>query len=94
VNVFLVTRTADPNDPRFSSNYLFNQFSKITPGKWETVSIPLSLFQSQNRGAKPLEESVPFKLIFTSTEPNRLLLVDRIWVTRGGSGQVEVRDAE
>ena len=90
INVFLVTRTSDPHDPRFSGNYLFDQFPSVEPGRWQTLTFPLGAFKRLHRNAKPLEESVPFQLIFTSTMPDRGLVIDRIWVTPTGSGQVEV----
>jgi hypothetical protein len=90
VNVLLVTRTTDPHDPRFSGNYLFKDFPRVTPGQWQTLSIPLSRFQRIHPGAVPLDEVVPYKLTFFSDAVDRGLVIDRMWITTDGSGDVEL----
>jgi hypothetical protein len=94
VNVLLVTRTSDPHEPRFSGNYLFKDFPQVAPGQWQTLSVPLARFQRIHRGAVPLAEVVPYKLTFFSDPPDRGLVIDRIWVTRDGPGDVELQDVE
>lgn len=92
LNVFLSTRTADPDDPRFAANFLFNEFPWIEPGEWQTASIPLAKFERQHRGNKPLHQLVPVRVVFVSPQPG--LVIDRIWVTSDGPGELEVNALE
>lgn len=92
INVFLLTRTgADP--PEFSSNYLFDAggWWSPTPGEWQTVTIPLAKFRRLSSGAVPIQQVIPFQLLFSSPETDRGLVIDRAWVTRGGPNVVKTR---
>lgn len=92
LNVFIVTRTPAPEDASFAANFMFNDFPRITPGKWLTATIPLSEFARQHRGTKELEELVPYRLVFTAE--HRGLIVDRVWLTTDGPGKVELKESE
>jgi hypothetical protein len=94
MNLFISTRTSDPNELRFSGNYLFKEFPTIAPGQWMTVSIPLAAFKPLDPGEGPMERVTPFQLIFSSTAPDRGLVIDRIWVTPDGPGEVTAKDIE
>lgn len=91
VNVLLVTRTADPHDPRFSGNYLFKDVPRVAAGQWQMVSIPLARFERIHSGVVPLDEVVPYKLTFFSDAVDRGVVIDRMWVTPDGLGEVEVK---
>lgn len=94
INILLVTRTADPHEPRFSGNYLFKDVPEVAADKWQTLSVPLSLFQRIHQGEVPVTEVIPYKLTFFSDAPDRGLVIDRIRVTPDGSGEVELKDVE
>lgn len=91
MNVLLVTRTSDPHEPHFSGNYLFRDFPSLTPGRWQTLSIPLAQFQRIHAGDVPVEDVVPYKLTFFSDGKDRGLVIDRIWVTPDGPGEVVLK---
>lgn len=93
INVFFVTRTSDPHAPRFSGNYLFNEFPWVEPGRWQTVSIPLAKFTRLHSGTESLEQLIPFMLILT-TAPETGLVVDRVWITPQGRDEVEIEAIE
>jgi hypothetical protein len=94
LNLFLITRTADPQNPRFCSNFIFKAFPKLPPGRWQTISIPLASFRKLSAGPETLEQVVPYHVIFNSTGPDRGLVIDRLWITPDGPGEVLVEDAE
>jgi hypothetical protein len=89
INVFLITRTSDPRDPRFAGNFLFNDFPKIEADRWHTATVPLAKFEWQHRAAKSLATLVPYKLTFVA--PERGLTIDRVWVTPDGPGEFELK---
>jgi hypothetical protein len=95
VNVFIMARS--PGPPRaYEINYLFNDliFSPPEPGRWKTVSIPVSKFNrlAGPRGSGgPFENEVPYRMLFSS-KGDRGLVIDRVWVTRGGPGVVSYCD--
>jgi hypothetical protein len=102
VNVFIIARGPGP-DAAHSGNYLFNDLFVRRPGetwppeagKWRTASIPFSAFRRAGSGkGRPLPANeVPFLVLFSSDE-DRGLVVDRMWVTRGGPGVVQCKDVE
>jgi ferric-dicitrate binding protein FerR (iron transport regulator) len=97
LNVILSARTADGDPPVFTSNYLFDAFpwERLEPERWYTLSIPLAKFRRLSAGgSKPFQGELPFQMLFSSTEPDRGLVIDRMWVTRGGPGAVELRPAD
>jgi hypothetical protein len=93
LNVFIIVR--EPNGP-FAGNYLFNRPVFRRPaGQWQTLTIPLTEFSKagSERGESLPAHLVPFLVLFSS-DNDRGLVIDRIWVTRGGSGIVEFKDIE
>jgi hypothetical protein len=102
VNVFIIARGPGPEGAH-SGNYLFNELFVPRPGetwppqagRWRTASIPFSAFRRAGSGkGRPLPaDEIPFLVLFSSDE-DRGLVVDRMWVTRGGPGIVEVKDIE
>lgn len=94
LNLLLVTRTSDPHEPHFSGNYFFRDFPWVEPGQWQTLSVPLAQLQRAHRGDVPIEEVIPYKLTFFSDTPDRGLVIDRIWVTPDGPGEVVLQGTE
>jgi ferric-dicitrate binding protein FerR (iron transport regulator) len=89
INVFVITRTADPSDPQHAANFLFNDFPRIEPDRWHTATIPLAKFESLHRAAKSPMKLVPYKV--TVVAPDRGLTIDRIWATADGPGEFEMK---
>jgi ferric-dicitrate binding protein FerR (iron transport regulator) len=92
LNVFICTRTADTNEPRFAGNYMFNQFPWHEPNQWYTASIPLAKFERQHRGLDALHRLVPHRLLVVTGKPG--MVIDRVWVTPDGSGKFELKRIE
>lgn len=91
INVFLIGFNADGSH---SSNYLFNDL-QYRPGVWRTVSIPLSHFKRLKAdGRQPWRDDVPGLVLFSSPGADRGLVIDRMWVTRGGPGFVRYEHIE
>lgn len=96
INIFLLTKADDGDLPRFAGNYIFDQpvWNKQKTGQWGTLTIPLSKFRPLPPSSKNFQRVVPFQLLFSSPKRDRGLVIDRIWVTRGGPGTVEIKDLE
>jgi hypothetical protein len=96
LNVFLSTRGSDATNPTWALHN-FNEVPFWPPkrGQWRTVTIPLSKFRRKRdgefRNEPPLVGEVAYTVNISATEPDRGLVVDRIWVTRGGPGEVEAK---
>lgn len=94
LNVFFSTRDADSTKPTWAL-HIFNEvpFWKHKPGEWWTLTIPLKEFRRKRDGVfheePPLVGEVAYSLSLSSTEDDRGLVIDRIWVTRDGPGEVE-----
>ncbi|MEX2214834.1 MAG: FecR domain-containing protein [Phycisphaeraceae bacterium] len=99
LNVFFTTRGSDPTNPSWTLHN-FNEFPffPLKPDQWQTVTIPLTTFRRKRDGVfhnePPVVGEVATGISMSSTEPDRGLVVDRMWVTRGGPGKVEVKPAE
>jgi ferric-dicitrate binding protein FerR (iron transport regulator) len=96
-NVFVCARGPDANGPHIG-NYLFNNdgFSRdLRPGQWRTASVPLAtLRRAGMRDDKPpAADEVPYLILFSS-QGDRGLVIDRMWVTRGGPGTTQFRDLD
>lgn len=94
LNIFLITRTTDPGDPRFANNFQFNEipFVRIRPNEWYTISIPLSKFvRLPGYSKETLLNLIPFQVVVNSPEPDRGLVIDQISITRKGPGVVEIK---
>jgi hypothetical protein len=94
INIIVSARTRDGDPPAFASNYLFEiPWHATEPGKWYTLSVPFSEFKRLSGGKNALTSEVPFQVLFNSTAPDRGLVLDRVWVTRGGPGVVQQKPA-
>lgn len=94
INLLIVTRTSDRHDPHYSGNYLFKDVPWVEAGQWRTLTVPLARFERIHRGDVPIEEVVPYKLGLFSDAPDRGLVVDRIWITADGPGEVVFQEVE
>ncbi len=94
LNAFVITRTKDPRDLRFAGNYLFRDFPMITPGRWQSITIPLASFKRIHVGNESIDELVPYNLIITGAGPHCGLVIDRIWITPDGPGEIKLQDVE
>jgi len=93
VNVFLIARGQGAHGA-YSVNYLFNEleYRRRHAGQWRTVSIPLARFGKAGGAPGRLSANeVPYTALF-STESDTGLVIDRLWVTRGGPGVVKYAD--
>jgi hypothetical protein len=93
LNVFIIVR--EPNGP-FAGNYLFNEpVFRGAAGKWRTITIPLTEFKKagSEKGEPLLDHLIPFLVLFSS-DNDRGLVIDRMWVTRGGPGAVRFKNVE
>lgn len=96
LNVFMSSRTNDETSPRWALHN-FNEvpYWPPKPGQWSTITIPLKEFRTKRSGVfqpeSPSAGDVVYALSISAPEPDRGLVVDRIWVTPEGSGKVEAR---
>jgi hypothetical protein len=91
-SVLFATRTADPNAPQYSGNYIYDHPPSVEQDRWHEISIPLAAFKRIHRGKIPITDVIPFALTIGSDQPELEIVVDRIWVTPTGSGKVETRE--
>jgi hypothetical protein len=54
----------------------------------------LASFRKLSAGPEKLEHVVPYHVIFNSTEPDRGLIIDRLWITPDGPGEVSLQAAD
>jgi hypothetical protein len=94
INIFLI---AHYRDGTHSSNYLFNdaRFWPQRPGQWRTLTIPLSQFKRLEADRRiPWRDDTPSIVLFSAPGADRGLVIDRMWVTRGGPGVVQSSEVE
>jgi ferric-dicitrate binding protein FerR (iron transport regulator) len=96
LNFFVICRRFETSGPH-SINYLFDEleFRRLQPNQWRTVTIPFSRFKRlANVPGEPFANQVPYMILLSAQEPDRGLVIDRMWVTRGGPGKVTYSDVE
>jgi hypothetical protein len=95
-NILILTKTADADPPLFAGNYIFDEpgWWPQEPGAWRTVTIPLKRFRPLPPSRASFQNAIPIQVLFSSPEADRGLVIDRIWVTRGGTGKVVVEVVE
>ncbi len=96
--VFLSTRSRDSGPPS-TATYRFKDerfWWPMKPGEWRTATVPLAAFGRVSDWSEepPSPEELPFEILFTSKDNNLSLVIDRIWVTRGGPGIFQVSGGE
>jgi ferric-dicitrate binding protein FerR (iron transport regulator) len=92
--IFLSTRSQHLDSPS-TATYRFKDercWWPMTPGTWRTATVPLTAFGRVSDWSEqpPLSGELPFEILFTSKDNNLSLIIDRIWVTRGGPGTFQV----
>ncbi len=94
MNVFFLTRGDDPRKTG-GSIHLFNRMPSPAAGEWHKPVIPLSVFHRKVDGkftqTPPKDGELCFGLFWHWVNGQRDMTIDRVWVTRGGSGKVALR---
>ncbi len=97
MNLFLLTRTHDESNPTDLFQYNAAPFSSATPDAWYMLSIPLSQWKRNDDqhgtgfvGPPPPSGDLVCAVSWSSRHVDRGLVIDRVWVTRGGPGKVEM----
>jgi hypothetical protein len=67
------------------------QWWNIPSGKWYVASIPLSHLSNPATREHPTESFVETAFNFRPQDHACSLVIDRMWITRGGSGRIEFR---
>lgn len=89
-NILLLTRSIDEDPPTFAGNHIFDRpLWDGEPDQWAVATLPLSAFRRLPTATDDFPDAIPFQLMFSSPDRDRGLTIDRIWVTRGGSGEVK-----
>ncbi len=103
LNLFIATRSLSPINPeyqRFKNVDLSANMPRL--GKWRTITIPLTRFQRRSNsdrdinpawtGGSPSTDDVIYSVWVGSPPPDRGLVIDKIWITKEGPGDVVVKD--
>lgn len=103
LNLFIATRSLSPTNPqyhRFKNVDLSDNMPRL--GQWRTITIPLTRFQSKSNsdrdinpawtGGSPSTDDVIYSVWVGSPPPDRGLIIDKIWITKEGPGDVVVKD--
>jgi ferric-dicitrate binding protein FerR (iron transport regulator) len=96
--IFLSTRSQQGDRPS-TATYRFKDercWWPLTPGAWRTATVPLAAFGRVSDWSEqpPSPDELPFEILFTSKDNDLSLIIDRIWITRGGPGTFQVSGAE
>ncbi len=100
INIFFITRTDDPKNPTtFLHNFASIPLARVEPGVWQTVRIPLSKFRRRPVPAEGFTDTpklgeLVFGMSFSAPEPDRKVVIDRVWVSRGGPDKVTLEPLE
>jgi|GEM_PF-3447932 hypothetical protein len=95
VNIFMITRNNDQENPRITLN-LFNSLPVPgdSAGEWRRATIPIAAFHRKVNGKftdkPPQAGDLCFGMMWSWFEPDRGLVIDRVWVSRGGPGEVRI----
>jgi len=93
INMFFLIRTNDLDDPSDMAIFDAGPFSTMQPDQWYNVTVPISALKVKaekrfsDHGPKPSERI--YDIAWTSSGHDRGLVIDRVWVTRGGPGEVK-----
>lgn len=94
INVFIITHTRDSAEPHFANNFQYNEipFGRLQPGRWYSITIPLAEFKRlPGYTDEPLQDLLPFQIVFNFPAPDRGLVIDEIRIARGGPETVELK---
>jgi hypothetical protein len=93
-----VTRTRDPAEPEAVLHIFRDQRLWSEAGRWRHATVPLSLFKRKVDGqfadVPPVAGEASTQLFFSAEENGLQLTIDRIWVTRGGPGKLEINEVK
>jgi len=95
-DIFFSTRPLDPREP-VSVLHIFRD-SRLwsEAGRWREATIPLALFKrkvdERFADVPPVPGEAPVHFFFSAAENGLELSIDRIWVTRGGSNILEIKE--
>ena len=99
INIFSLTR----NEQFESSLYMCNSgpFHEAKAGVWYEMTLPITKWKrkdfSLNRfieGNPPSAKEIFYEMALSNVGEDRGLVVDRIWIARGGPGEVEMTKLE
>jgi hypothetical protein len=97
-DIFFVTRARAPAEPEVVLHIFRNSQLWSEPGRWRSATVPLSLFKRKVDGrfadVPPVAGEAPAQLFFSAEENGLQLTIDRIWVTRGGPGQLQINEVK
>lgn len=96
--IFLSTRSQQAARPS-TATYRFKDercWWPMSPGEWRTATVPLAAFGRVSDWSEqpPSPDELPFEILFTSKDNDLSLVIDRIWIARGGPGTFQVAGAE
>ena len=94
LNILISTRTPDGDPPMFAGNYIYDEddWRPHQADRWVRVSIPLRSFRPLPPARGSFEDAVPYRILFSSLDGDRGLVIDHIAVTRGGPGRVVTKE--
>jgi len=95
-DVFFSTRPLDPREPGSVLHIFRDQRLWSETGRWREATIPLSLFKrkvdERFADVPPVPGEAPVHFFFSAEQNGLELSIDRIWVTRGGPGKLEIKE--
>jgi hypothetical protein len=97
-DIFLAARRVDSREPGFVLHIFRDQRLWSETGRWRRASIPLSLFKrkvdERFANVPPVPGEAPVHFFFSAEQNGLELSIDRIWVTRGGPGKLEIEEID
>jgi len=94
-------RTHDAADPTDLFQCNSSPFARAEPGVWYTMSIPINEWRRNDEargggfvGPPPKSGETVYMMSWSSRKVRRGLVIDRVWVTRGGAGKIEMKPWE
>jgi hypothetical protein len=97
-DIFFVTRARDSAEPQVVLHIFRDEQLWSEPGRWRSATVPLSLFKRKVDGrfvdVPPVVGEAPAQLFFSAEENGLQLTIDRIWVSRGGPGKLEINEVK
>lgn len=99
INIFCMAKTNDATDPMDLFQCNSAPFGLAKPGKWYTMSIPISEWKRNDDvdgrgfvGTSPKPGEIVYVMSWSSARIDRGLTIDRVWVTRDGTGNIEMTE--
>jgi ferric-dicitrate binding protein FerR (iron transport regulator) len=99
INIFCMARTNDATDPTDLFQCNSAPFARAEPGKWYTMSVPIGEWKRNDDvhgngyvDPPPKPGEIVYVMSWSSARVDRGLVIDRVWVTRDGSGKIEITE--